>query len=85
MVVGLAADPEPGVVERIRVFAASREHRDLAHAGEMTREEAPDDARPDDADPFHAAPRVSQRGDMSVNFETSRLDSPSDLPELGVA
>jgi hypothetical protein len=48
------------------VFAASRQHGDLAHASQMTREEAPDDARPDDADPFHALRRVSQRGDMSV-------------------
>jgi hypothetical protein len=63
----LAADAQPVLVQRIRMFAASREHGDLAHAGEMTREEAPDHARSDDADPFHAAPRVSQRTDMSVN------------------
>jgi hypothetical protein len=37
----------------------------------MTREETPDDARSDDADPFHAASRVSQRGDMSVNRDCS--------------
>jgi hypothetical protein len=37
----------------------------------MTREEAPDHARPDDANPFHAAPRVSQRGDMSVKQHLS--------------
>ena len=55
-------------VERIRMFAPSREHGDLAHASQMTREEAPDDARPDDADPFHAASRVSQRGYMSVKL-----------------
>ena len=73
-VLGLPAHPKAVLVQRVRVFAASREHRDLAHAGEMTREETPDDARPDDADPFHAAPRVSQRGDMSVNgFRRSRF------------
>ena len=53
------------------MFAASGKHGDLTHASQMTREEAPNDARPDDADPFHAAPRVSQRGDMSVNRDCS--------------
>ena len=71
LVLGLPGHAKAVLVERICVFAASREHRDLAHAGEMTREEAPDDARPDDADTFHAAPRVSQRGDMSVKRDCS--------------
>ena len=71
LVLGLSGHAKAVLVERLRVFAASREHRDLAHAGQMTREETPDDARPDDADPFHAAPRVSQRGDMSVNRDCS--------------
>ena len=65
-VVGLSADAKAVHVQRVRVFAPSRQHGDLAHASQMTREEAPDDARPDDADPFHALRRVSQRGDMSV-------------------
>ena len=72
-VLGLPADAKAVRVQRVGVFAASREHGDLAHASQMTREEAPDDARPDDADPFHAAPRVSQRGDMSVNRRARSL------------
>ena len=74
-VFALPAHAKSVLVQRLCVFAASREHRDLAHAGEMTREEAPDHARPDDADPFHAAPRVSQRGDMSVNGLPADHDS----------
>jgi hypothetical protein len=54
------------------VLAPSGEDRDLAHAGEVTREEAPDHARPDDADPLDHARAIIARCDMSVNWYESR-------------
>ena len=71
LVLGLAAHAKSTFVQCVGVFAPSGKHGDLAHASQMTREEAPDNARSDDADPFHAASRVSQRGDMSVNRDCS--------------
>ena len=63
----LARHAQALTIQGVGVLRPSGQHRDLADAGEMTREEAPDHPRADDADPFHAARRVSPETDMSVN------------------
>ena len=52
LAVALAAHTEAVTIQCVRVLSAASQHGDVANTGQMTREEAPDDSRSDDADPL---------------------------------
>jgi hypothetical protein len=58
-------------LERFGVLTSAGEHRDLADLRQMPGEEAPDDPRADDADPFDHAGAIIPCRDMSVNSYAS--------------
>ena len=82
MAVILSTDAKAVTVQRLGVLSPSGQDGDVANLRQMTREEAPDHPRPDNAHPLHAVARVSRL----LTCRSTRTGAPlrHELLELGV-